>query len=135
MNATTITAVQSTWAMVETIAPHAAALFYKNLFDADPSLKGMFKGNMMEQGEKLTAMIGTAVAKLDDLEGLIPVLEDLGRRHVPYGVKEAHYQTVGESLLKTLEQGLGEAFTPEVRAAWSEVYAAMAKVMISTAHA
>lgn len=75
-------------------------------------------------------MIGVAVSKLDDLDTLIPALQALGRRHVPYGVLPEHYPTVGAALLKTLEQGLGAAFTPAVKAAWTEVYGVMAKVMI-----
>ena len=117
------------------IAPQAAALFYKNLFEADPSLKPLFKGSMEEQGKRLMQMIGAAVGKLDDLPTLIPILQSLGRRHVDYGVVPRHYDTVGAALLLTLHQGLGEAFTPAVRAAWAEVYGVMAKVMIDAASA
>jgi hemoglobin-like flavoprotein len=41
----------------------------------------------------------------------------LGARHSGYGVAAAHYAIVGEALLWTLERGLGEGFTPEVRSA------------------
>ena len=56
-------------------------------------------------------------------------LRALGRRHVGYGVRDSHYATVGEALLWTLEQGLGDAFTPDVRAAWAETYGTRAGVM------
>ena len=133
MDKQTMILVQSTWLNVAAIAPQAAALFYQNLFEADPSLKPLFKGNMEEQGKKLMQMIGAAVGKLNDLETLVPILQSLAKRHVGYGVKEAHYATVGAALLKTLEQGLGKAFTPDVKAAWASVYDVMSNVMISAA--
>lgn len=133
MQAQTITLVQHSWQQVAGIAPQAAALFYQNLFEADPSIKTLFKGDMTAQGEKLMHMIGAAVGQLNDLDTLVPILQQLGARHVAYGVKDAHYQTVGGALLKTLQQGLGSAFTPAVNAAWAEVYDVMAEVMITSA--
>ena len=135
MQRQTVDDVQSTWKKVEGIAPQAAALFYANLFEADPALKPLFKGDMTTQGQKLIRMIGAAVGKLDELDTLVPILQNLARRHVGYGVKNAHYDTVGRALLKTLEQALGPAFTPQVNAAWSEVYGVMAGVMTSAANA
>ena len=123
--------VQSSWKMVEGIGPQAAALFYSNLFEADPSLKPLFKGDMVEQGKKLMQMIGAAVGKLTDLDVLVPILQGLGKRHGAYGVQEVHYATVGGALLKTLEQGLGPAFTPQVKESWASVYAVMSNVMIA----
>lgn len=133
MNVEQIKLVQSTWETVEGIAPQAAALFYQNLFEMDPSLQPLFKGNMEEQGMKLMNMIGLAVKHLNDLETLTPVLQNLSRRHVGYGVKNAHYATVGSALLTTLGQGLGAAFTPSVKDAWSQAYGWMSEVMIKAA--
>ena len=125
----TIELVQQSWAQVLPITPQAAELFYGNLFVQDPTLIPLFRGNMRVQGQKLMAMIGAAVGKLDDLDSLVPVLQGLGQRHNGYGVQAKHYDTVGAALLKTLEQGLGDAFTPEVRTAWTEVYALVAQTM------
>lgn len=130
MEKKTIQLVQDSWKKVALIAPQAAELFYKNLFEADPSLKKLFKNDMVVQGKKLTQMLGAAVNGLNNLEKLIPVVEDLGKRHVDYGVKESQYKTVGAALLKTLSQGLGKDFTPEVEKAWTEVYGVLSKVMI-----
>lgn len=135
MNQNTILLVQESWKKVAPIAPQAAELFYQNLFAADPSLTSLFKSDMSEQGKKLMQMIGTAVGKLNDLETLVPILQSLGLRHAGYGVKEDHYQTVGGALLKTLEQGLGEGFTPEVKDAWTSVYGVMAETMIAASAA
>lgn len=125
--------VQESWKEVEAIAPVAAELFYNNLFEADPGLKPLFRGNMERQGRKLMQMLSVAVRKLNDLDTLVPVLQDLGRRHVRYGVQESHYQTVGGAFLKTLGQGLGDAFTPPVREAWTTVYGIVADVMMTAA--
>ena len=135
MDSNTVALVQGSWKQVAPIAPTAARLFYDNLFTADPALKPLFKGDMVAQGAKLMQMIGAAVGKLNDLGTLVPILQGLGKRHVAYGVVDAHYATVGGALLKTLEQGLGPAFTPEVKAAWTEVYGVMAQVMTEAAKA
>jgi hemoglobin-like flavoprotein len=121
--------VRDSFAKVVPIAPQAAALFYDRLFMLDPSLKLLFKGDMIEQGRLLMAMIGTAVDNLDKLETIVPAVQDLGRRHGTYGVQSAHYDTVASALLWTLGQGLGNAFTPPVEAAWTEAYTILATVM------
>lgn len=131
MDTQTIHHVQSTWKSVEAIAPQAAELFYNNLFAADPRLRALFKGDMKAQGAKLMQMIGAAVGKLTDLPTLVPILENLAQRHTGYGVQDAHYAIVGGALLKTLEQGLGAAFTPEVKQAWATVYQTVAGVMMT----
>ena len=128
-----ITLVQSTWAKVVPIAPTAAALFYGKLFELDPALRPLFKSSIEAQGEKLMMMIGTAVGGLDDLEALVPAVEGLGRRHTGYGVADKDYDTVGTALLWTLEQGLGPAFTPEVKQAWTETYITLSGVMKTAA--
>lgn len=125
--------VKSSFAQVAPIAEQAAALFYSNLFSADPGLKPLFKGDMQGQGQKLMQMIGVAVGKLDELEVLVPVLQRLGERHADYGVMDSHYATVGGALLLTLSQGLADAFTEEVEEAWSTAYGLMAGTMIEAA--
>ena len=121
--------VQQTFAQVAPIADQAAALFYRRLFELDPNLTRLFRGDMVQQGRKLMQMIGAAVQGLDDLDKLVPVVQQLGVRHAGYGVQDAHYDTVGEALLWTLEQGLGPAFTSEVRDAWTSVYGVLALTM------
>jgi hemoglobin-like flavoprotein len=125
--------VQQSFALVAPIADDAAALFYRRLFELDPSLERMFKGDMSEQRKKLMQMLTAAVKGLDRLEQLVPVVEDLGRRHAGYGVADAHYDTVGAALLWTLEKGLGQAFTPEVQDAWVVVYGLLAGTMKNAA--
>lgn len=124
--------VTDSFAKVAPIAETAAELFYGRLFEIDPETKPLFKKtDMKEQGRKLMQTLATAVGALYSLEQIIPVIEDLGRRHIAYGVKKEQYATVGEALLWTLEQGLGEDFTPEVKEAWTEVYGVLASVATS----
>jgi len=121
--------VQKSFADVKPIARAAAELFYQRLFTLDPALRTMFKGDMAKQGQMLMSMIGAAVAGLRNLETLAPVVRKLGARHVGYGVRTEHYATVGTALIWTLEKGLGEKFTPEVREAWTQAYTLLAEVM------
>src|SRR6188472_4807873 len=125
--------VQNSFKSIATIADDAAILFYQKLFELDPSLKSMFRGDMAEQRKKLMQMLTAAVKGLDRLEQLVPVVEDLGRRHAGYGVRDEHYDTVGAALLWTLEKGLGQAFTPDAREAWATVYGVLASTMKSAA--
>lgn len=129
MNSEQVALVQSTWEKVQPISETAAELFYSRLFELDPTLRALFKSPLDEQGRKLVKMIGIAVKGLDRLDTLVPAVQDLGRRHVGYGVKDHHYDTVGAALLWTLEKGLGADFTPEVREAWSETYNVLADTM------
>jgi hemoglobin-like flavoprotein len=75
-------------------------------------------------------MLGTAVAGLSKLEALLPVVRALGARHAGYGVAAEHFAPVGAALIWTLEQGLGDGFTPDVKAAWVEVYGVLSRTMI-----
>ena len=124
------TLVKSTWAMVVPIADVAATLFYDRLFTLDASLQPLF-GNtdMAEQRRKLMQALAAVVNGLDNLAPLIPVLENLGKKHVAYGVLDKHYESVGTALLWTLEQGLQQAWTPPVKDAWIAAYTAVAGVM------
>lgn len=129
MDQTTVMLVQGSWAKVAPMSGTAGTLFYANLFEADPSLQPLFKGDMTQQASRLMQMITAAVDLLDQQEVLVPILEQLGQRHIGYGVQPAHYDSVGAALIKTLDQGLGPDFTAEVRAAWLRVYGVMADVM------
>ena len=121
--------VRSTWAHVQMIQDQAAELFYTRLFELDPALRPLFKNDLSVQGRKLMTMLNAAVRGLDHLDALAPAVKDLGRRHVAYGVTAEHYGTVALALLWTLEQGLGDGFTPEVRHAWTEAYTVLATTM------
>lgn len=125
--------VQTSFSKVAPVAEKAAEMFYNRLFEVDPSLRPLFKGDMAEQGKRLMAMIAVVVNGLADIGDLLPAVQDLGYRHAGYGVQEQHYTTVGGALLDTLEAALGDAFTPETKAAWTNVYGVLASTMIEAA--
>ena len=123
--------VQHSFMRIEPLSMVVGRTFYERLFETNPEIKPLFKGDLESQGEQLMDMIGTAVAGLDDLEKLIPILQELGARHRKYGVEVSHYGAVAEALIWTLEQGLADAFTPDIRAAWVNVYGVLAETMIT----
>lgn len=122
--------VMSSWEKVVPIADKAADIFYDKLFALDPALKPMFPDDLAEQKKKLMTTLNTVVTSLDNLPAVLPAVQALGKKHVGYGVKPEHYATVGEALLSTLDAGLGRAFTPEVKEAWTEAYGALSGTMI-----
>jgi nitric oxide dioxygenase len=136
MTPTDIDLIRASWSGVEPIADTAAGLFYGRLFELDPAIERLFRRTDMAAQRKILMQTLTVVVKsLDRLDQIVPAVQALGRRHAGYGVREAHYATVGAALLWTLEQGLGEAFTPPVRDAWATAYGILASVMIEAADA
>ena len=129
-----ITLVRDSFALVLPVAETAAALFYRRLFELDPALRPLFRGDMGAQGRALMGAIRVVVHSLDRLDDIVPAVQALGRRHAGYGVAPEHYATVGTALLWTLEQGLGDAFTPAVQEAWATAYTLLAGTMQRAAY-
>lgn len=125
--------VRDSFAKVLPIKDQAAALFYGRLFEVAPQVKPLFKADLAAQGSKLMAALAMVVAGLDKLDKILPQVKEMARRHTTYGVEDKHYSIVGESLLWTLEQGLGADFTAEVEAAWAKAYGTLAGAMIAAA--
>lgn len=121
--------VQSSFDKVLPIADVAADIFYSRLFELDPSLRRLFHGDLKLQGKKLMDTLRIIVGNLNRLDRIVPGVRALGERHVAYGVEASHYDTVGEALLWTLERGLGDAFTADVRNAWAAAYTLLARTM------
>ncbi|MEQ1751688.1 MAG: globin domain-containing protein, partial [Prosthecobacter sp.] len=107
----------------------AALVFYRRLFEMDPALRPLFKGDIKEQSKKLMDMLAVLIAMLERPLGLELELRAMGARHVGYGVKDEHYATVGGALLDMLGVTLNDRFTPEVRAAWTALYGAVETTM------
>ena len=129
-----ITLVQDSFAILVPKRECVAALFYAKLFERDPSLRALFPAELDEQGRKLMQVLATVVHSLHKIEIMLPAVDDLARRHVGYGVREEHYATVGEALLETLAQGLGDAFCAETREAWSAAYGLLSGRMMAVAY-
>ena len=122
--------VRESWLKCQPTLRQAGAQFYERLFVLDPTVRQLFAAtDMAEQQRKLIAMLNRIVGLLDRPDELVPSVTALGHRHGGYGVKDAHYETVGSALLWVLQQGLWEEFTPAVREAWTEAYLLSATLM------
>ena len=126
--------VQDSFAKVAPISATAAELFYGRLFEIAPQVRALFPDDMTEQRKKLMATLAIVVNGLNNLDTILPAASALAKRHVGYGAQAAHYPVVGAALLWTLEKGLGEAWTPEVAAAWTEAYTTLSNFMIDEAY-
>jgi hemoglobin-like flavoprotein len=135
MTPTQIKLVQDSFKNIVPIAATAADLFYDRLFTIAPEVRGLFPQDLSEQKKKLMQMLATAVTNLHQVEKILAAVEGLGRRHAKYGVTDKHYEVVGAALLWTLQQGLGDDFTPPVKEAWTETYLAVSGVMRNAAAA
>ena len=141
-----VDAVQRTWALVATsddAIDAAGKAFFSKIFEIAPGAIELFTSfkdvpeetryespGFVRHARSVMTTVGVAVQGLRDLDALVPVLEKLGARHLGYGVQEAHYDVVGEALLKTLESALGDEWTPAVREAWTQTYGVVKTTMI-----
>ena len=121
--------VQDSFKLVEPIADTVASQFYARLFELDPALRSLFSSDTKMQRAQVVRGLGFAVRRLDDLEALLPVVEQLGRRFAASGVQPEHYATVARALIWSLERNLGDTFTPSVRGAWVLVYSVLSSTM------
>jgi hemoglobin-like flavoprotein len=127
---TDVALVQISFRRIAPIADQATALFYARLFELDPALRLLFRGNREGQGRKLMSMLATAVDSLDRLDTLVPAVRTFGARHSHYGAIEEHYATVGAALIWTLRKCLGSEFTTAVADAWTTSYSLLAHALI-----
>jgi nitric oxide dioxygenase len=126
--------VQQSFAKVAPVSETAAVLFYDRLFEIAPTVRAMFPADMTEQRKKLMAMLAAVVNGLVNLDSILPAASALAKRHVAYGARPEHYPVVGSALLLTLEKGLGEAWTSDVKEAWTAAYGTLSGYMISEAY-
>ncbi len=124
-----INLIQQNFASIAPQAEAVATVFYNRLFAIKPALQLLFPADLTEQKKKLMATLGVAIKSLNQPDALVPVLENLGRKHALYGVRENHYDTVGAALLLTLRDALGKEFTADAHAAWAEMYGFVAATM------
>lgn len=130
MNSTQIQLVKDSWGYVIVKSDLAGQLFYSRLFEVAPGVRHLFKGDVKEQSRKLMSMITLIVTKLDKLDTVVDDIRSLAVRHNKYGAKKEHYAVVGECLLWTLKEGLGERWNRETEEAWTAVYEVLANAMI-----
>jgi hemoglobin-like flavoprotein len=121
MTAQHIVLIQSSWQTIQPLAQQAGELFYRKLFASEPLLKHLFKSDLKEQACKFTLMLNHIVANLERPEAMAKDIHKLGQRHNTYGAQPEHYAVVGECLLITIADGLGDAWTPELKEAWQHM--------------
>jgi len=122
--------VKESWGYVIVKSNEAGQLFYSRLFEVAPPLQHLFKGDIKEQARKLMSMVTLVVSKLEKLDTVISEVRALGARHNKYGTKHEHYTAVGQSLIWTLSQGLGERWNKETEEAWTQAYSVLSNAMI-----
>jgi len=125
--------LRESFASVREYETAVIVLFYGRLFEIAPETRALFKINIREQAKKLTDTLQMALDALDRFEELRPVLADLGRRHLTYGVQPYQYERLCSALVWALGQALGLGFDQETRAAWNQLLSAIAAVMLEAA--
>ncbi len=126
--------LEQSFAAVAPQADRLVEVFYQHLFEDYPAVKPLFeKAEMAEQRKKLLASLKLVVENLRRPEVLGPALEEMGARHVGYGAQEAHYPAVGATLLKSLAEIAGDAWTDEMNDAWAEAYGEISRIMLAGA--
>ena len=122
--------VRASWPVIASKADDMTTRFYAHLFEIDASAARLFAHvDMATQRVKLSQALAIVVKALDDPDRLLPAIGELGKRHVKYGVEHRHFDSVGEALLRSIGDSLGDAFDRDVRQAWAEAYALVASVM------
>jgi hemoglobin-like flavoprotein len=134
MDAHSVALVQASFEKVAPLGDKVPQIFYDELFTLDPSLRPMFQSDMTEQRKMVLTALTMVVRSLHKPEAIAEPVKALGKRHVTYGVKPAHFATVGSALLNTLQKGLGNEFTPELRQAWVEAYVTLSGMMKEAAY-
>lgn len=105
--------------------------FYEILFDRYPQAQALFGRDRREQAAMLQESIVAVLDHLDDAGWLHDRLHSLGRRHVDYGVTAEMYGWVAESLVATLAEAVGDAWTPAMEDAWYQALTVVSDMMLA----
>lgn len=125
--------IRSSWALIEPYAPEASAYFYEHFFTQNPRYRKLFTGDPAAQQRRLFQAVSRIIADFDDLDDFLPYLRRLALRHRKFGLRAAHYQAFGESMMATVQRYTGPAWTDLTRQAWEAGYGLVAAVMQETA--
>jgi len=128
--------VRATLPVVGAAIGDITTVFYRRLFAAHPELeKNLFNRANQAQGDQQRALAGSIAAYATLLVGDGPdpaeVLPRIAHKHASLGVLAEHYPIVHEHLFAAIVEVLGDAVTPEIAAAWDELYWHMAKALIT----
>ena len=129
-----IPAMRASFGKAAAAGDEAPLYFYSHLFLSHPETRRLFPVSMAHQRDRLFQALGDVVHYVDDLDTLIPMLEQLGRDHRKFGTVAEHYPAVGASLLATLEH-FDDHWTPQLAQDWTTAYELVAEVMVEAAEA
>ncbi|MFB7293954.1 globin domain-containing protein [Actinacidiphila glaucinigra] len=127
-------------ATLPVVAEHIGEIaqrFYRHLFEGHPELlDGIFNRGNQAHGEQQQALAGSVVAFASGLVAAPErtpehLLKRIAHKHTSLGIRPDHYQVVHDNLMWAIVDVLGDAVTPEVAAAWDEVYWLMANALIN----
>jgi hemoglobin-like flavoprotein len=107
--------------------------FYDRFFELAPDTKDLFPDDMERQLLKLMDTIAAIVGALDEREMFQSIISHTGRKHARFGVQPSHFVAFGDALMWGLQQQLGATFTPELKHAWSVLYAEVQSEMMRAA--
>jgi hemoglobin-like flavoprotein len=142
LDTATIEIVEESWAKAAGAgAETVGVLLFKNIFTIAPDALEIFVSfkdepdlytspKLMAHGVNVVTTVGTALSFLRDLDTLVPMLQQLGSKHVAYGVLPRHYEVLGQALMQTLKMGLGDEYTEETEDAWRAIYGVIATTMM-----
>jgi hemoglobin-like flavoprotein len=133
LSADEIERVRNSFDRLWPMSSRTADLFYERLFEIAPGVRPMFRPDMDEQKRKFISTLAVIVGTLDDTTRLVPLTVALARQHSDYGIQAKHYDVVGQALLWSLEQGLGQDWTPSLADSWSKAYGIVSGFMIEHA--
>lgn len=123
--------IKKNWKSLQGINPVLIGdVFYRKLFIDFPQAKRMFKISREEQAAKLIDMLNTIIVRLQRINELTDDITQMAKRHVEYGVKDEHYQYVGNALIWTLKQASRDEWNEELENAWIKCYTFLADTMI-----
>lgn len=119
--------VQQSFALLEPALEPLMDLFFARLFQMEPSLRNLFPNDLSHHKRIFCRTLALIICEMEELAQLDTRVEELGKLYIALGLDAGAYDTLGAALVWTVEIGLGEAFTLEMRTAWSLFYGEMAK--------
>ncbi len=125
--------IEQSFAAVAPRGEALAARFYDRLFADFPDVKPLFRSEQKTQQKKLLASLVLVVNNLRNPEKLEEPLEQMGQRHLDYGVQDEQYGAVGATLLATLAEFAGSLWNAELAKAWTAAYTLISQRMIQSA--
>ncbi|WP_405712395.1 FAD-binding oxidoreductase [Streptomyces xanthophaeus] len=137
LSETSTATVRATLPAVGAAIGDITELFYTKLFAAHPELiRDLFNRGNQNAGLQKQALAGSIAAfatHLVEHPDTRPdvMLNRIAHKHASLGVTRAQYEVVHQHLFEAIVEVLGEAFTPEVAAAWDEVYWLMANALVA----